>query len=167
MSTPAIIMWCVVLGVGLPSAWRNPTAGALVLCWIVVEGIYLLTGNNLAVEYYIYPDIAVLAVIACKPPYRRWQPRGTWERLQGIILDRSPADRVVMLIFPAMWTIYLAPIHPFYAWWGLWALAIVQFLAAALESLSKFRRAKAAMHSPDNHTSGAEYRIAWGRAGSG
>lgn len=164
MSTPAIIMWLTVAVVAVSfSLGRNPTAAALVVSWSVGEMIWLATGNPLPVSYYPFLDIAVLAVIACKPPYRRWQPRGAWERLQGIILDRSPADRAVVLVFPIMWLIYVAPLHPYYAWWSLWLLAIIQFLAAGWESLSKFRRSRAVSDTPDSPSGDEFCRLAWGR----
>lgn len=131
MSLPHIIMWAVVLVVGVPSAWWNPTAGALVLCWVVSEGIFALTGNNLAVAYYIYPDMLVLAVIFAKAS-RRCVPEAP---LGDILYDAWCTDRIVLLIFPFMWVSYVAALHPYYTWWALYYLAIAQFLAAGWEAL--------------------------------
>lgn len=141
MSFPHMLMWATVLAVGVLSAWRNPTAGALVLSWIVVEAIFVATGNNLAVEYYIFPDIFVLAVIFAKPRYHPCEHYlGTWHQIKCLLLERTPSDRVVMLIYPCMWVVYVADIHPYYAWWGLYALVLAQFFAAAWESLQLIRR---------------------------
>lgn len=115
MSTPALIMWAVVFAVGVPAAWLNPTAAALVLAKISGWAIYKITGDNLPVEYYLFPDVFVIAMIMAK-------------------YERSVPDRIVLLIFPIMWCLYLAPLHPFYVWWSLWALVIAQFLAAGADS---------------------------------
>lgn len=155
MSLPAIIMWVVVLAIGIPSAWTNPTAAALVICWIFGEAIYVLTGDSLPVEYYAYPDIFVLAVILAKPEHCRHEARGAWQWLKCILLERSPADRVVMLIFPVMWIAYVSDMGARDKWFLLWGLTIAQFLAAGWESLAKSirRRAENATPSPDVHGS--------------
>lgn len=132
MSTPALIMWAVVFAVGVPSAWRNPTAAALVLAKIAGWAIYKITGDNLPVEYYLFPDIFVIAVIMAK-------------------YERSVPDRIVLLIFPIMWCLYLAPLHPFYVWWSLYYLVLAQFFAAGWESFSTYRRGhRAASDKPEN-----------------
>lgn len=153
MTTPAVIMWCVVIAVGMFAAWRNPTALALVISWAFGEYIYLSTGDSLPVALYAYPDIAVIAIIAAKA-------------------ERTLADRVVILIFPAMWVLYIvsdAALHPYFKWFALWFLAIAQLVAVGLESLLTFRRASnAASDTPDTPSSGDEFRrLAWGKAGSG
>lgn len=135
MSTPAIIMWAVVMLIGVPAGWRNPTAAALVLSWIFGEVVAMVTGNNLPVEYYLYPDLFVLAVIMIKPERCNLRPcRSILAQLKCILLERSLADRIIMLIFPAMWVIYTIQ-SPYYKWWALWTLAIIQFLAAGAEAL--------------------------------
>ena len=150
MTPQELILITVVAVVGIPSAWRNPTAAALVLAWIAVKVLYLVTGNGLAVEWYIYPDIAVLAIIFCKPDYRPCDYyRGTWHQLACLWTERSPSDRAVMAIFPLMWIAYFAPISPFIQWYLLWAGAILQFLFASAEPLAEFfhsRRGADAAH---------------------
>lgn len=145
MSLPHAIMWAVVLVVGVPSAWRNPTAAALVLCWIAVETIFVLTGNNLAVQYYIYPDVFVLAVIAMKQ-------------------HRSPADWAVIAIFPLMWLAYVATLDAYSKWWLLWYAALGQFLVAGLDSFLTCRRTRAVSHTP--RPPGAEFQFAFARQGN-
>jgi hypothetical protein len=164
MSTPALIMWAVVLLVGVPSAWRNPTAAALVLCWIFGEVVFVLTGNSLPVKYYAYPDIFVIAVIFAKGAYQCQYPyRSLWHQLECIVLERSPADRVVMLIFPVMWALYISALHPYYLWYALWGLTIVQFLAAGWEAFSSNRRAPKAVSDAPDIPFGSEYRFARAR----
>ena len=152
MTLQEIILIAVVAVVGIPSAWRNPTAAALVLAWIAVKMLYLVTGDGLAVEWYMYPDVAVLAVIYCKPA---WQPcdyyRSLWHQFACAVLERSPSDRAVMAIFPLMWVAYFVPIDPFVQWHLLWAGAILQFLFASAEPLADFfhsRRDAEAANSP-------------------
>jgi hypothetical protein len=57
--------------------------------------------------------------------------------LKCILLERSPADRIVVLIFPLMWALYAAPIHDYYRWWSLYWLVIAQFIAAGWEGYAK------------------------------
>jgi hypothetical protein len=143
MSIHALLLWGIVFAVGIPSAWRNPTAAALVICKIAGWAIYRITGDSLPVEYYLYPDLFVLAVIYAKHEHACYYPyRGFWHQLACVLLERSPADRVVVLIFPVMWTLYVAPIDPYYVWWSLYYLVIAQFLAAGWESFARFRRSR-------------------------
>lgn len=135
MSTPALFLWAIVFVVGIPSAWSNPTAGALVISKIAGWAIYQITGDNLPVEYYLFPDIFVLAVIfskhehACLHLYR-----SVWHQLKCVMFERSPCDRLIVLIFLAMWILYVADVHPYYKWWSLFWLVVAQFLAAGAES---------------------------------
>lgn len=132
-------MWAVVAAVGMPSAWRNPTAAALVIAWLTAEIFYIVTGNSQPVGFYIYPDIFVIGVIFCKPDCRSLAlDGGDWHQLKCLWLERSFSDRCVLLVFPLMWAAYVAPIHPFYQWQALWALCILQFLFASAEPLAAF-----------------------------
>ncbi len=152
MSTPHLLMWAIVLVVGVPSAWRNPTAAALVLCWVVSEGIYALTGNGLAVEYFAYPDIFVIAIIFAKPECRDLSPyASTWHQMKCVLLERSPSDGFILLSYPVVWTLYVAGLHPYYQYWALYLISVAQFLAAGWESLSKHlrRHAEAREHPPE------------------
>lgn len=168
MSLPHLLMWCVVLGVGVPSAWRNPTAGALVLCWVFSEGLYALTGNGLATDYFIFPDLLVLAVIFAKPEACNYRPyENTWVQFKCIILERSVPDRIVMVIFPAMWWTYVADIAPYYQWWALFYLSIAQFLAAGWEGFSKIYRSRVTSGTPDYPSGDVFRRIAWSAGGDG
>lgn len=168
MSLPHLIMWAVVVCVGLPAAFRNPTALALTLSWLAGETTWLITGNSFPLSVYFMADIAVVAVIMAKPEACNSQPyQNTVHQLKCLLLERSVADRVVMLIFPIMWCIYTVPIHPYYAWFALWLLTIAQFLAAGVEAFLKFRRARAAVVARDIPRSGLEYALAWRLAGHG
>lgn len=155
-------MWTVALGVGLPSSWKNPTAGALVLCWVVSKTIFLVSGNGLATDYYIFPDLFVLAIIFAKPEICTFRPyQNTWDQFKCIFLERSVPDRIVMLIFPVMWVIYYSNIHSYYQWWSLWMLSIIQFLAAGWEGIGKlipFANSKAPAHPYDDMF----HRLVWG-----
>lgn len=145
MALPEIIILLVVLAVGIPSSWRNPTAGALVLAWVAGRVAYIVTGDSLPVEFYLYPDIFVLGVIMAKREAYSCPPDGNTEQhLRSVLLCRTRQDRIIMLIFPLMWLLYYVDIHPFYKWYALWALAIAQFLAAGWEAVVINRRARAA-----------------------
>lgn len=164
MTTPELVILAIVVVIGIPSATWNPTAAALVISWIVGEVVYLITGNNLPTTIYLFPDFFVLAVIMAKAEAFDCRPyRGTWHQLRCILLERSGADRVVMAIFPVMWLLYVADIHPFYKWYALWSLTIAQFLAVGWESIAQFHRAGAVSARRD-HPSRHEFsRLAWGR----
>lgn len=157
MSTAQQIMWLVTFAAGISFLiGKNPTAGALVLAKLAGWAIYRITGDNLPVEYYLYPDIFVLAIIFAKPEICNFAPyQSTWHQLKCILLERSYADRVVMLIFPLMWALYVADLHAYYKWWALYYLVIVQFLAAGWESFANLRaaRRKASASTPiiDRH----------------
>jgi hypothetical protein len=151
--TEQLIMWAVVLLIGVPSAWRNPTSAALIVGWIVAEGMYRLNGNGLAVEYLAFPDIFVLAVIMAKREYCNLRPyRNTWHQLKCVLFERSPADRFIMLCYPLVWALYIAAIDPYYQYWGLYFLAIAQFLAAGWESFLIFRRHAEALECPPDQS---------------
>lgn len=146
---PEIIIWTIVFVVGVPSAWRNPTAAALVISWIFGELAYIFTGDNLPINFYLYPDIFTLAVIMAKPEACNLRPyQSTLHQLKCLLLERSPSDRMVMLIFPLMWTIYVSGLHPYYVWWLLWSLVILQFLFASAESIEKFWRSRGQPNPP-------------------
>lgn len=158
MSLPEIIIWLVVAAVGIPSAWRNPTAAALVLAWLFGQVYFVIAGRNIPVELYAFPDIFVLAVIFAKREWCNQQPyRSTWHQLQCVLFERSPADRAIMLIFLGMWCVYIAGLHPYYEWMLLWALAIAQFLLAGAESFFLFRRTRAVSKPPQ----GDGFQFAW------
>lgn len=149
MSTPELVLWGVVLVIGVPSAWRNPTSAALVISYLASRAIYIITGDALAVEYYAFPDIFVIAVIMAKREYCNLRPyRNTWYQLKCVLLERSPADRFILLSFPLVWALYVATIDPWYQYWGLYALAILQFLAAGMESSLIYRRHAEALECP-------------------
>lgn len=141
-------MWAVVFAVGVPAAWRNPTAGALVLAKIIGWAIYNATGNSLPIEYYLYPDIFVLAIIATKD-------------------ERTTADWTVVAIFLLMWATYVAAIHDYYRWWILYWLVIAQFLAVGWDFIFSFRRTRAVIERPDNSDSPGTLLVACEGGGYG
>jgi hypothetical protein len=131
MSTPQIILWATALVVGVPSAWKNPTAGALVLAFVVSQ-------FGLAHVYYAFPDAFTIFVIAMKNVGAG---------------SSTPADRFILLSLPLGWIIYVleGQIPHFYWWYALWFLALAQFAAAGLEPAIPFirrRYAEAAKREP-------------------
>lgn len=139
MSIYGLIMWAVMLLIGVPSAWRNPTAAALVGAWVFSKTLFLATGDGLAVQFYVFPDIAALAIILAKPEYCfHGYDHSWWLELKCILTERSPSDRAVMLLFPALWWAYVADISAYTQWLVLWGATIFQVLFASAESLEKF-----------------------------
>lgn len=165
MQLEELILWAVALLIGVPSAWRNPTSAALVISWVVSQAIYLITGNGLAVEYYIFPDIFTLAVIMAKREYCNLRPyTSIWHQLKCLLLERSPADRFIMVSYLFVWALYVAPVAPYQQYWGLWIIAIAQFLAAGWESFLIYRRHAEALECPPDN-SGLLLVAAGGRFG--
>ena len=133
------MLWAVMLLIGVPSAWRNPTAAALVGAWVFSKALFLVTGDGLAVQFYVFPDIAALAVILAKPEHCfRGYDRSWWFEFKCILLERSPSDRAVMLLFPVLWYAYVADISAYAQWFVLWGATILQVLFASAESLERF-----------------------------
>lgn len=150
MTTPELVLTAIVAVVGIPSAFKNPTAAALVGCWLFSQVFYWFTGNGLAVEYYVYPDVLVIAVIMAKPEACNFEIQDTiLAELKCAILERSVEDRIILCSFPICWWVYVANLAPFYTWWALWLIAVAQFLAAGWEAFSKIiQRHAEAMNSP-------------------
>lgn len=163
MSTPQIILWIVAFVVGFPAAFRNPTAFALVLCFLFSEGLCAYTGNGLATEYFLLPDFFVIAVIFAKTEACNLKPYiNTWHKLKCIVLERSIPDRIVMLTFAAMWWVYAEP-HGHFQWMALFYLALVQFAAAGWEGLSKIYRSCVTSGTPDYPSGDVFRRLVWSR----
>jgi hypothetical protein len=153
MLSPGQILCAVVLLIGVPSALRNPTAAALVGAWAVTKAIYLFTGNGLATDFYVFPDIAVIAIIYAKAIVRagpKDYPTIT-AQLRSLATDLTVWDRLIVGLFLlGAWPIYVSTLHPYYQWWALFYIAILQFMLAGAESarscLRSFR-ARSASHS--------------------
>lgn len=154
MSVPHLIMWAIALAVGFSSAWRNPTALALVVAFAAAEA-------GLPPEYYIIPDITTLALIFTKPRYRpcpTYWDLSAWERFKCILLERSPADRFVMLSFPMAWYFY-APVLSYSQYWALYYIAVAQFVVVCSEPLFSVacrRNADVASQEPPCSRNGME-----------
>lgn len=132
-------MWAVVVCVGLPAAYRNPTALALSLSWLAGQATYLTTGNNLPLSIYIMADIAVITIIYAKSIRHagvKTYP-SAWRHLKGFVTDLTPCDRIVLAIFLlGSWPVYVLDLHPYYRWWTLYWLTIAQFLTAGVEAFA-------------------------------
>lgn len=155
MTTPEIVILAVVVYVGLGTSLLNPTSAALTLAWIAGQIYYWWTGDSVPTEFYLYPDIFVLAVIMAKREDCNLSPyRSEWHRLACLLLERSPADRIVMMIFPVMWVIYVLPIHDYYKFWSLYYLVLAQFFAAGHEGIARYVRGADADDHDDSGRSG-------------
>lgn len=160
MSWPELVILGVVLLVGVPAAFRNPTAAALVASWAFGEAVWLITGDNLPLKAYVIADITVLAVIICKPclfrgPYRDWL-----HQLRCIFDERTIWDQIIVASFPIMWGLYIAAVGDKFKWYALWALAIVQLLASGGEALQSWLAARKANAGQAAATDDVVYRSA-------
>lgn len=161
---PHLIMWLTVIAVGIPSAWRNPTAFALTFSWLAGEAAWLTTGNNFPLSVYFMADIAVISVIYAKT-IRRCGPKvypSLRDQLRCLVTDPTIWDRLIVAIFLlGAWPLYVLSVSPLFKWWGLWALAILQFLLAFAEAALSFRHdvnMRAAHDPPGNGLALVGYR---------
>jgi hypothetical protein len=186
MSGLEIALAVVVLLVGIPSfvwvwrshdrwlvEWRNPTAGALVLCWAFGQVMFYVFGVDLLAEdnrsLLVYCDFFVIAIIIAKPEVCSLRPyHGFWHEIGCMFQERSRWDRAVFVLFLVAWVAYAAPLSERGRWMALWAIAVLQFAAAAGETITKWRTARTAnagSEVPERHPSaGLEFaRPAWVR----
>ena len=160
MTWSEVLILGIVLFVGVPAAFRNPTAAALVASWAFGQAIWLTTGDNLPLKAYVMADITVLAVIICKPclfrgPYRDWL-----HQLRCIFDERTIWDRFIIVSFPVMWGLYVIEVDDKFKWYALWALAIIQLLAAGGEALQSWLAARKANAGQVAATEDVVYRSA-------
>ena len=142
MSWQAIVMYAVVAGVGIPAAFRNVTALAMVIAWLSVELVYQLTGDSLPLKFSFMADVMVITAIFAKMvikcgPKNYPSMRGM---LRCFITDLTCSDRGILAIFLlGAWPLYVLNVDPWWKWMGLWALVIIQFLLAGAEAAFSFR----------------------------
>lgn len=131
-----------VLLVGLPSAWRNPTAAAMVVAYTIVAGLFWWADIRLANDKLFLIDIGVITVIYAKTitrcgakVYDNWR-----HQLRCLVTDLTPWDRWIVALFVfGAWPVYVSPLSDYRQWWILWALAIGQFLIAGGEAVQAKR----------------------------
>lgn len=142
MSWQALVMYCVVAGIGFLAAFRNVTAFALCAAWLFAEIVWIATGNSLPLSSYFMADVAVISIIYAKT-IKRVGPKiyPTLRRqLYCLIVDLTPFDRWIVAIFMlGMWPAYVLSVDPWWKWHWLWGLAILQFLLAGAEAMRSFR----------------------------
>jgi hypothetical protein len=138
MSWPHVLIYVVVIGIGLPSAVRNPVAAALVGNWAIGEFSWMVSGDNLPLTIYFMADVAVIAVICAKATWRegcRTYPSFREQiRCFGRALTLWDRWLVASYIFVA-WPIYVLTIDPWHKWWVLYWLVVAQFLMAGGEAV--------------------------------
>ena len=160
MTTPEIIFAAVVFLVGIPSAFRNLTAAALVVAYVAVQGVYEWTGQALLIRELVCIDLGVIAAVYCKQPaYDCFPYRSFSHQLACLWLERSWADRIILSLFPAAWYFY-GVADPSLQWWGLYAVSLAQFAAAGWEALNSFlssREANADQSDAPESPPGAEF----------
>lgn len=150
MGWPAILMYAVV-AVGLLAARYNLTAAMLCVSWITGEAIWLATGDNLPLGAYFMADVLVVTAIYAKAIYHcgpKTYPRLA-AQLKCMFEELTKWDRGVVAIFLlGMWPLYILNLHPYYKWWGLYALVIIQFLLACAEAALSFLTQRKALPAP-------------------
>lgn len=151
MSWPAIVMWLVIACVGVPSAWRNSSALALLLSWLMGETAWLMTGDSLPLSVYFMADVAVIAIIYAKAIRHAGVKTyyDTRRQLAGLVSDLTVFDRWIVAIFLlGAWPLYLLDLDPRSKWFLLWGLTIAQFLLACAEAIQMLRLESRAQPEP-------------------
>jgi hypothetical protein len=142
VSLGAILLAAAALLICLPTAFRNATAAALFLCWLL--GIVLEYGfaYYLSKPEMFYCDLFVIAVIMAKPEVCDMRPySGFWHQVKCTMLERNKWDRRVIALFALAWIVYTLPLSDAMFWWSLFAVTILQYLCVATEALTKLRTA--------------------------
>jgi hypothetical protein len=138
VSWPHILIYVVVIGIGLPSAVRNPVAAALVGNWAIGEFSWMVSGDSLPLTIYFMADIAVIAVICMKATWREGCRTYPSFREQIRCFGRALTlwDRWLLASYIlAAWPIYALTISQWLKWWCLYWLVIAQFLMAGGEAI--------------------------------
>lgn len=151
-------MWAVVGATfltavlcGIKARKLNATAGALVTTWALAQAIWLHTGDNLPLRFYMMADIAVVTAIYAKT-IARCGPKTYWSlshQLRCLITDLTVWDRWILGIYAlAVWPAYILEADPYLQWHWLWSAAISQFVLAGTESFTLWRESMGPKASP-------------------
>lgn len=157
MSAPEVVMFAVVLLTVFPAAWRNLTAFALAAAYLFVQGMWAV-GVRLDAGILFGADMTVIAVIYGKAALRcpDVEIRSTWEQLKCFHANLTRYDRLIVALFLfGAWPAYVLNVPDLARWWALYAMALAQYVAAAAESFTEWRRAKAPRSDPDHPSSGS------------
>lgn len=90
-------------------AYRPPSI-VLVVCWFIAQCNFFQTGDSLPRELYCVLDIFPIAAVVL------W--RSTWH------------DLLILGLFVPEWWVYFHITDDVAAWWSLWALSLIQLIAA-------------------------------------
>jgi hypothetical protein len=98
---------------------------------------------------YFITDLAVFVTILTKPDAEDcWPYIGLRTQFSALWRERCKWDKIVVVVFLIMWSLYVIDIPENYRYWSLWALAIVQFLAAGDEAVSVYVKRRKAADKP-------------------
>lgn len=164
MTWDVLLIHIIVLGVGIPAAFRNPTAFALATSWAVGQAVWWYTGNNLPLKAYFIADLTVIAIIYAKAIIgvgpRKY--RNLAHQLWCMVTELTLFDRVIVALFVlGCWPLYVLTLDAWLQWWALYWITVAQFLLAGAESIYSWREAKRASPAVlDNHSSGGSLRLA-------
>lgn len=153
MAWQALVMYVVVAGVGIPAAFRNLTALAMVIAWLSVELVYQITGDSLPLKYSFMADIFVISVIYAKTIKRCGAKlySSLGEQMRCLVTDLTPWDRWIVAIFLfGAWPAYALTFDPWIKWHALWLLAIAQFLLAGGEAVASFLETRRKSEKPSS-----------------
>lgn len=169
MTWQQVVMWAVVLFIGLPASWRNITAAALVVSWALAQGTWLITDDNLPIDFYFMADIAVIAIIYGKA-ISRFGPKvyeSGWHQARCLITDLTIWDRAIVGLFVlCMWPAYVLEFDAYAKWHWLWLATILQFVFAGAETFFSWRRTRLA--KAESSASPGSLRLSLrGNAGNG
>jgi hypothetical protein len=123
---------------------RNWTVVALAASFLVVHGVWALTGICSA-ALDIMCDYAVIMAIFAKVDLGECSPvGGLWTNRAMCWAGVPMTDRIVLGIFPLCWVLMAWPMDDWTRYFMLWGCGVAQLLVASSESLIAWRRGRAA-----------------------
>lgn len=134
MTGPMLLQALAVFLIGVPAAFVSRTAGALVLAYLAVQGLWMATGVALDEVVLLWIDLACVAAICTRPPVIDCYRGTDLAPLFACLLwrERTGADRFVLACFVPTWAAYVFLPD---TWWPCWVLSLAQLFAASGEAL--------------------------------
>lgn len=157
----------LMLAAVIASLWLgrwNATSWILAGSYFATQAWFLVVGVVNPGDMFML-DLTAVLLIYCKAiarDERCEEYRGGWDQFICFLYAPTLCDRAILTVFPLMWLAYVLKISDHARWWSLFALAMLQFLFAGHEALTRWRQEKRARQDPDSAASGLQF--AWAGA---
>lgn len=143
MSTPSFIYFLAILFVGATCTLRvtgrkvsvrNATALAMVATWFACRLIYEATGEGMPLQGMVLSDCVVIAAMFCKDDLRYTAYETVQKQLAAMWHERTPWDKAILALFPAVWIFYAPVTDGRSQYWTLYGIGLVQLALAGWEA---------------------------------